>query len=186
MSPMIEKFTYQWSQTIDYTSTADPISGKSHRYFPFDSAGFDQTFESRPLLEVSGVKVTNRVDGFVLDCASVSARRSADGAIKLRFALSRNPLTQLFAVATGGASVIFGLLILQSKNTGALSNAALSAFFSMWSVRTILSSQMRVFPTLFDVTILAASMALLLAVLWRVLLEPARSPGTPKHPRQSR
>lgn len=150
---------------------AIPLSG-GHRFFPFDSARFELTITSAPPVVVNLFRLVNRVDGFVLDCASVSASSSAAGDVRLLFVLRRNPLTQLSAIVITGASVAFGLLILRSKTIEALSGAALSSFFSMWSVRSILSSQMHIFPTLLDFALLTASMILLLLVLWRALTEP--------------
>lgn len=146
-----------------------PISGR-HRLFPFDSANFDTELDLRSDAAVSSFSVINRVDGFVLDCSAVSASSPSNGKIKLRFKLSRNPLVQLSAIVIAAASIAFAVLILRSKSIEGLSSSAASSFFSMWSVRSILASQIHVFPTLLDLTMLTASMILLVCVFWRMLM----------------
>jgi hypothetical protein len=152
-----------------------PISG-SHRYFPFDSATFDFRLDTQPPVEVGRIQVVNRVEGFVFGCATGTASRVAAGAIKLHFTLHRNPLTQLSTLVLAGASVAFGILILQSKTIESLSGSAASSFFSLWTVRSILSSQIHVFPTLLDLIMLTAGMGLLVLMLWRVIMGANKAP----------
>ena len=153
----------------------NPTSG-SHRLFPFDSARFDIVVNLQPRIVLGIFRVINRVDGFVLDCSSVSASQSPDGGIQLRFMLSRNPLVQLSAIVIAAGSIAFAILILKSKTIEGLSGAAASSFFSMWSVRSILASQIHVFPTLLDLMMLTACIALLGAVFWRVVIDPRSGP----------
>jgi hypothetical protein len=155
-----------------------PVSG-SHRRFPFDSAEFNFNVTTDPPLHINTVRVVNRVSGFVLDCQTVSPTAIGDGKTKIQFRLRRNPLIQLTAIVLLSASLAFAVLILRSKTIEALSGAAASSFFSMWSIRSILSSQIRTFPTVLDLAILTMSMLLLLLVLWRTLVGPAyqKKPG---------
>lgn len=147
----------------------NPISG-SHPFFPFDSASFDFVVKMQPHIDFSRVDVINRVDGFVFNCSTMSSSRLADDRTRISFTLHRNPFVQLCALVIAGASIAFAILILRSKSIEALSGAAASLFFSTWSVRSVLSSQIHVFPTLFDLIILTANMAILVLVFLRVVL----------------
>lgn len=153
----------------------NPTSG-SHPFFPFDSASFDFVVKMQPHIDFSLVRVVNRVDGFVFDCSTMSSSRLSDGRIRLSFTLDRNPLVRLCALVIAGASIAFAVLILRSKSIEALSGAAASSFFSMWTVRSILSSQIHVFPTLLDLIILTADMAMLVLVFLRVVLGTKSTP----------
>ncbi len=146
----------------------NPTSG-SHRLFPFDSAHFDFTVKTVPRVSFSFFTVINRVDGFVLDCDSVSASRVIDGRTHVSFTFRRNPLIQLCAIVIVAASIAFAILIVRSTTTEALAGAAASSFFTLWSVRSILSSQIHVFPTILDLIVLTASIVLLTVVIWRVV-----------------
>ena len=148
----------------------EPLRG-SHQRFPFDSAAFAFTVTSNPPLKVSTIIITNRVNGFVLDCGSVRATRAGEGSVRISFRLQRNPLVQLVSIVLLVGCASFVVLILRSKTTEALATAAASSFFSIWSIRSVLSSQIHTFPTLFDLGILTMSIAVLGAVLWRTLLK---------------
>jgi len=143
-----------------------PSSG-SHRNFPFDSAHFNLRLEIDPKIDISTLRIANWVPGFVFDCDTMRVSISADN-IKIQFSLYRNPLVQLAAIVLTIAAVAFAVLIFRSKSTEAISGATASSFFSLWSVRSILSSQIQTFPTLLDLAMLTMSIVLLAAVFWRV------------------
>lgn len=147
----------------------NPISG-SHRLFPFDSANFDFVVATLPKVSYSLVSIINRVEGFVLSCSDVSATLIRDEQIQVRVKLQRNPILQLTSIVITLAAVAFAWLICRSTKTEALAAAAGAAFFSLWSVRSILGSQIHVFPTVLDLVILTASILFLAAVIWRTVL----------------
>lgn len=146
----------------------NPISG-SHRLFPFDSADFDFVISERPKTSYSLVSIINRVEGFVLKCGDASATPMPDGKMHVRIKLLRNPILQLSAIVIALGAIAFAMLIARSKTTEALVGAAGSAFFSLWSVRSILGSQIHTFPTVLDFIILTASILLLAIVAWRTV-----------------
>lgn len=141
----------------------------SHRLFPFDSANFDFVVTTLPKVSYSLVSVINRVNGFVLSCGDVSATSMQDGQMQVRVKLQRNPILQLSSIVIALGAVAFAVLILRSKKTEAAAGAAGAAFFSLWSVRSILGSQIHVFPTVLDFIILTASILLLAVVMWRTV-----------------
>jgi hypothetical protein len=145
----------------------EPDSG-SHRLFPFDSASFKVTITTKPEISVDNFRLINRVEGFVLDCGDVSAT-SSSGTQNLQFKFSRNPIVQLTAIIVAIASIGFAVLIFRSKTIESISASAGSSFFSLWTVRSILGSQIHTFPTVLDMIVLSSSIVLLLAVLWKVV-----------------
>jgi hypothetical protein len=148
-----------------------------HQYFPFDSAKFDFTLTLGPGLTQQIFRVSNRVPGFVLPCNSLKVSPQKSGALQVSFALKRSPLIQLFVVVLCLALVVFLVLILQIKDTGALPTAVASYFFSALTLRTIVSDQIKMFPTLFDCFILSLSMAMIVALLW-IVHRPAKRDST--------
>lgn len=83
----------------------------------------------------------------------------------------RNRLVQLVAVVIFSAAALFTILVPFTVKRDSLAAAIASFFFSVWSTRGILSSQMKVFPTLFDLGILSLCVLLLLFLAVRFLRE---------------
>ncbi len=142
----------------------------SHIYFPFDSASFDFELSINPAVDLRVVQIRNRVPGFVMDCNTGKVTRTADGAFNIRFHLSRNPLVQLTAAVLCMASTLFLLLIVRLEKIESLATSVASFFFSLWSVRAILSSEIKVFPTLLDCWILTLCALMLFLLGWKVVL----------------
>jgi hypothetical protein len=126
----------------------------SHKLFPLDSAPFDFSLSFKPQVPFSSIMVENRVHGFVLDCRTLNVSRGPEGNIRIQFRLARDPLTQLTAVVLCIASFFFMLLILRLEKIESLATSVASFFFSLWSIRAILASEIRTFPTLLDLWIL--------------------------------
>jgi hypothetical protein len=75
----------------------------------------------------------------------------------------------MMAIAILMAAAIFVLIIPFTVKRDALATSVASFFFSIWSIRGILSSEMKVFPTLLDVMILFLCVLLLLLIGIRLL-----------------
>jgi hypothetical protein len=145
------------SKTLRMTDQAAfelvPTRG-SYKLFPFDSASFDVTLSFEPQIPLSLVMVENRIHGFVLDREKAKISQNSKGEIRIQFLLSRDPLTQLTAVVLCVASSVFLILIIRLEKTESLAASVTSFFFSLWSVRAILGSELKTFPTLLDLWIL--------------------------------
>jgi hypothetical protein len=104
--------------------------------------------------------------------------------------MRRNPLVQLMAVVIFGAAALFALIIPFSVRRDNLPMAVASFFFSVWSTRGILGSEMKVFPTVFDLGILFICVLLLLLIGVRILIWWLKSPEpqltVPTAPRKAR
>ena len=83
--------------------------------------------------------------------------------------MRRNPIVQLMATVIFLAAALFALIIPFGVKREALPTAVASFFFSLWSTRGILSSEMKVFPTLFDLGILVLCVLLVLLIGIRVI-----------------
>jgi hypothetical protein len=124
---------------------------------------------------INAVRITNRVPGFTLSCKTVEfVRTDAGKRLTVRFTLSRAPLIQLAAIALALASLVFLIVILLTESRETLPTSVASFFFSLWSIRAIMQTEMRVFPTLLDSWILALSVAMLLGLCARVLATRTR------------
>lgn len=162
----------QWQALRSLTPTRldfVTLSG-SHRYFPWDSALFKFSLALSPSLDYKALRVVNRLPGFILDCSNISALRSPGGeTLQIAFSLSRNPLVQLAVYVFATATLIFIPLVTLWGKTEGLAVSVASYFFSIWSLRGVLSGEIKTFPTLFDCWLLTVCMLMITALIWRVL-----------------
>ncbi|MGD0238487.1 MAG: hypothetical protein ABSC55_28615 [Syntrophorhabdales bacterium] len=140
-----------------------------HRWFPFDSSSFAFTVTMNPPMHFNAVRITNRVPGFICDCSQIAVGGSSDGVMTIRFILRRSPLIQVFALILCVASIIFAVAIILLPTKEGFATATASFFFSVWSLRQLISSSIHVFPTLFDLLILSVCTLLVVALCWRVI-----------------
>lgn len=141
----------------------------SHKLFPFDSARFDFTLSFKPQIPFSSIIVENRVHGFVVDCRSLRVSYSPERNMQVEFGISRDPLTQLTAGLLCVASLVFLVLILRLEKIESLATSVASFFFSLWSIRAILASEIKTFPTLLDVWILIMCSLMLFGLIGKIL-----------------
>lgn len=148
--------------------------------FPFDTTTveFDTTFN--PPLLIRGVVLRNFNPSFNLPCDQVEIRSEHDR-IHVKFVMRRKPLVQLMAVVIMVSAALFALIIPFTVKREALSTSVASFFFSVWSTRGILASEMKVFPTIFDMAILVLCVVLLLMIGIRLLWTWAKSPPAVKN-----
>lgn len=153
------------------------VSG-SHRDFPFDSAtiDFDTTF--KPELQLKFLMIRNLNSGFYVPCDSAKATSDPSGKVHINFEIRRNPLVQVMAIVILMAAALFVLIIPFTVRREALPTSVASFFFSIWSIRGIWSSEMKVFPTRLDIIILFLCVLLLLLIGTRFLFRWIRPQRT--------
>lgn len=157
------------------TNVADmdfPTADRGHSRFPFDSSYVELNLSFKPAIPINVVRITNRVPGFILSEASVTADLHADGSIRLRFLVKRDPFTQILCGLILVAGLCFAILILATQTAAALGSSVAAFFFSLWSLRGVLATQIQTFPTLFDYAIVLLCSFMLLGLILRVLTHP--------------
>jgi hypothetical protein len=156
----------------------------SARDFPFDSAVLDFDTRFSPQLPIAGILVRNANPSFYIPCDRLTYAVLGPDKVHIRFEMRRKPLVQLMAVVLLIAATLFVLIIPFSVKWDALPTSVASFFFAVWSVRGILTSEMKVFPTLFDVSILSLSVLFIMLIGCRILVSWARA-GRAGHVRPS-
>jgi hypothetical protein len=146
----------------------------SHRDFPFDSAtiDFDTTFN--PALNLRFLMIRNLNPSFYLPCETVRITTDPTGKIHMTFEMRRNILVQFMAIVILIAATMFVLIIPFTVKRDSLPTSVASFFFSIWSIRGILSSEMKIFPTQLDIMILFLCVLLILLLGIRLLIQWAR------------
>lgn len=146
------------------------VSG-THRNFPFDSARivFDVTYDSK--LPIHNFIIRNQNSSFDLKCSAYVVRRTSANTVHIAFELRRNPLVTLTAVILIVAGVLFLIAIVVFIKIESMPTSVASFFFSLWSIRTILSSEIKTFPTTLDLAILSLCVALLVALGVRLAIK---------------
>jgi len=136
----------------------------SHMNFPFDSANFDFTLSFDPSPVFTTVLIRNSNSSFFIPCERVTVFRNTDNSYRVSFPIQRNPLVVLTAVVLILAASVFLFAIVFFLKSEALPTAIASFFFSLWSIRTILGSEMKTFPTYFDLAILSLCVLLVVSI----------------------
>lgn len=147
----------------------------SHRDFPFDSAEFDFDLSHSPPVPIGRYAVRNLNHSFDVPCATMKVETRAPGREHLHFEATRNRVVQLTAVLLLGAGFLFLIGIVTFVKSESLPTAIASYFFSMWSIRSILSSEIKTFPTDLDLGILSLCALLLVALGIRLSLKELRA-----------
>lgn len=163
-----------WSRGKAFTKPSKmglPTSGISHRSFPFDSPHFEFAIDFNPPLRPQFIRFRNRMDDFVLDCSSFSSSWTSSGRLQVEIQINRNPFVQLTVVLLCLAASFFGLLLSQIRETQTLATATASYFFSVWSVRGIVSPAIHTFPTTLDLWLMVMSCVVFFVVTWRLAKE---------------
>ncbi len=143
----------------------------AHRDFPFDSAKFDFDLSYSPAVSINNFLIRNRNPSFDVPCDAYRVERRNANTVHVSFEARRNPLVQLTAVVLVSAGLLFLVGIVGFVKRESLPAAIASFFFSLWSIRAILSSEMKTFPTVLDLAILSLCVLLLVALGVRLALE---------------
>jgi hypothetical protein len=153
-----------------------------HQYFPLDSAHFNFTIKAEPNLGTHIVRIVNRVPGFVLPCNHMKVTQDSSGITHVAFDLDRSPLVQYFVVMLCLGLVIPLVPIMRIRDPETLAVTGASYFFSAFSLRGIVSEQMKTFPTLFDCWILTSCMLMMFSLLWTATRLKPRGEGIREPP----
>ena len=78
-------------------------------------------------------------------------------------------MTQLTALVLCVASFVFLVLIVRLEKTESLAASVASFFFSLWSIRVILGSDIKTFPTFIDLWILTLCILMVFGLIGKVL-----------------
>lgn len=140
----------------------------THFWFPFDSPSFDFQATLNPDLPLRGFIIVNRVPGFLMRCDDIKIKPILPGKYQVGLSLHRDPSVQLVCVVLAVAATVFTFLILTLNKIETLSASVASFFFSLWSVRGIVSSELKTFPSLLDFWLFALCLVLLLGLLWKL------------------
>lgn len=140
----------------------------SHRYFPFDSAKFDFDVTYTPAVPINNISVRNFNPSFVLACDTYVVERKAPNVLHISFEARRNPLVQTTSVVLIIAGFLFLIGIIFFVKRENLPTSIASFFFSLWSIRAILASEMKTFPTVLDLAILSLCVLLLVSLGIRI------------------
>jgi hypothetical protein len=179
-SAVTGEFYYSESQNLLMNKAVDIALIRtfgSHRNFPLDSAQFDFDIAHVPALPIKNFNIRNRNQDFDIPCGSLAVDFSRAGKLHIRFEARRNSLVQLTAVVLLGAALVFLIRIVVFVKSESLPTAIASYFFSLWSIRSIFSSEMKTFPTYFDVAILSLCVLLLVGLGVRLSLKELRGVG---------
>ena len=171
------------------TKMSFPTNDRGHARFPFDSSHVDLTFRFDQPVPLDVVRITNRVPGFVLVTRTASAIRLPDGSLRIQVLLRRNFFTQALCALILVAGVTFAMLILATQTPAALGSSVAAFFFSLWSLRGVLASQIQTFPTLLDYAIVLLCCFMLIGLIWRIATHPELSnkpPNAPAYPGMQR
>ena len=149
------------------------LSG-SHMNFPFDSAKFDFNITLSPSPRLTHVLIRNLTSSFYLPLRNCICFKGWGDRTHVAFELRRNPLVVLTAVVLIMAATAFLFTIVLFLKSESLPMAIASFFFSLWSIRAILSSEMKTFPTYFNLAILSLCVLLMVCVGLNFLLRDMR------------
>jgi len=146
-----------------------PSPGISSRQFPFDSPTFNLKFTINPPIRPKVIRIRNSSPDFILGCETLKSEWKDCGELSITFKLQRNPFVQYSAVIIGIAALLFGFLLGTIKEPENLAVATASFFFSLWSIRAIVSPPNISYSTVFDFWLMAVSVVVLFIVGWRTV-----------------
>jgi len=140
----------------------------SHREFPFDSATFDFDMTYTPSVTLYQFILRNKNPSFSIPCKEFSVSNISPGKAHFHFVALRNQFVRLTAVILVGAGSVFLVAIVFFVKRESLPTSVASYFFSLWSIRSILSSEIKTFPTYLDYMILCLCVSLLILLGFRL------------------
>lgn len=144
-----------------------PTPGVSLRHFPFDSRTLDFSLEFTPPQRPKVVIVRNLTADFIPACSTFSSRWDGVDKLGITITFRRNPFVQATAVIVGLAALIFGLLLGRIRLAEDLARATASYFFSLWSVRGLVTPSGLAYSTLLDFWLMGVAVMVLFLVAWR-------------------
>jgi hypothetical protein len=144
-----------------------PTPGVSLRHFPLDSRTFDFSLSFTPPQRPRFVIIRNLTTDFIPACSTFSSQWDGIDKLGVTITFRRNPFVQRTAVLVGLAALVFGLLLLRLKSPDDLARATASYFFSLWSVRGLVTPSGLAYSTLLDFWFMVVAAVVLFVVAWR-------------------
>jgi hypothetical protein len=145
-----------------------PTPGVSLRHFPLDTRTLDFWLRFTPPLRPRVVMIRNLTTDFIPICSTLSSKWDGVDKLGITVTLRRNPFVQVTAVIVGIAALVFGLLLGRIKDREDLARATASYFFSLWSIRGLVTPTGLAFSTLLDFWFMAVAVTVLFVVAWRL------------------
>jgi hypothetical protein len=151
-----------------------PTNDRGHARFPLDSSTVATDISFSGDISIDAIRITNRVAGFLLSRPTATISKAGTiQTVHLRFVLKRDLFTQTLCALILFSGAVFATLILTTQKPEALGTSVAAFFFSLWSLRGVLASQILTFPTLFDYAIVLLCSLMLAGLLLRVATHPA-------------
>lgn len=145
-----------------------PTDGTSQREFPFDSPRFDLQMVFQPPIRPGGVIIRNSSPEFILPCSSLEATWDGVNRLRIRFEAKRSPFVRATTVIVGLAALAFAVLLSLIRTTEDLAVATASYFFSVWSLRSIVSPTGLTYSSFLDLWLMGTCVLALFVVGWRL------------------
>jgi hypothetical protein len=104
---------------------------------------------------------------FIPICGTLSSKWDGVDKLNISVICRRNPFVQTTAIIVGLAALVFGCLLGRLKSDDDLARATASYFFSLWSVRTLITPAGLAYSTLLDFWFMGVAVLVLFVVAWR-------------------
>jgi hypothetical protein len=114
------------------------------------------------------VVIRNQDSDFIPECATLSGKWDGVKKLDISVKFRRNPFVQTTAIIFGLAALLFGILLVRIKSTEDLIRAIASYFFSLWSLRALITPSGLGYSTALDVWFMLVALFVLFLVLWRL------------------
>jgi hypothetical protein len=136
--------------------------------YPLDNLIFSIIISSEPKIRFDLIDFYNRVSGILLkDPPSITFK---DSKIVVDFETSRKDSIRLVYLIISSSLILYIILILFFvKKMTTLISAVGGFFISVWSIRSLFSEATLIFPNVLDLTVIFASIILLVGILTRIL-----------------
>ncbi len=156
------KYLHGWKETI-FT----PKHGKLFD-FPLDKLKFQITVKTENKIIFDKIHFYNRVQGIFLENSPVITTK--DSKITLIFNTIRKDTIRItYYIISASLLMYIILVIFFTKKLSVLISAVGGFFISVWSIRSLFKPDARIFPDLMDLTIIFASISLLIGILTRLI-----------------
>lgn len=156
------KYLHGWKETL-FT----PKDGKLFD-FPLDKLKFQITVTPENKIIFDKIHFYNRVQGIFLENAPAITMK--DNEITLIFNTIRKYTIRItYYIISASLFMYILLVIFFTKKLSVLISAVGGFFISVWSIRSLFKPDARIYPDLMDLTIIFASIILLIGILTRLI-----------------
>ncbi|MDD5655849.1 MAG: hypothetical protein PHF00_01145 [Elusimicrobia bacterium] len=165
LTPFSQGRLFRWPATLPL-----PTQGVTSRQFPFDSAVFDLHMKLSPPIRPKVIHVRNFTPDFIGLCRTLQSHWDDSGNLSISIVCRRSPFVQYSATIFAVAALIFGLILVAIKDRENLAIVTASFFFSIWSIRSIITPSALVYSALLDFWLMGVSLIVLFLILWKLLV----------------